>query len=171
MFGGVDWCALGWGDGGIRALREEDAAGGVSCRDGAGGAVAAAVYADRAGLSEAGQWPPPVGVDRMLALYFLQHWFNLSDPAVEEALYDFAGDAAFVGIVLRREPVPDETMVCRPPPARGARSRPAVVRRGTAVSGRQGTEGGHRRARRRMLTRPAIPRCIRQRKETSGTSG
>jgi len=31
---------------------------------------------------------PPVGVERMLRIYFLQQWFNLSDPAVEEALYD-----------------------------------------------------------------------------------
>src|SRR6266496_3681248 len=30
----------------------------------------------------------PVGVERMLRIYFLQQWFNLSDPAVEEALYD-----------------------------------------------------------------------------------
>jgi hypothetical protein len=35
-----------------------------------------------------GNGRPPVGVERMLRLYFLQHWFNLSDPAVEEALYD-----------------------------------------------------------------------------------
>ncbi len=31
---------------------------------------------------------PPIGVERMLRISFLQHWFNLSDPAVEEALYD-----------------------------------------------------------------------------------
>ena len=30
----------------------------------------------------------PVGVERMLRIYFLQQWFNLADPAVEEALYD-----------------------------------------------------------------------------------
>src|SRR5947207_3166589 len=30
----------------------------------------------------------PVGVERMLRIYFLQQWFNLSDPAVEETLYD-----------------------------------------------------------------------------------
>jgi len=30
---------------------------------------------------------PPVGVERMLRIYFPQQWFNLSDPAVEEALY------------------------------------------------------------------------------------
>ena len=34
-----------------------------------------------------GNGRPPVGVERMLRIYLLQHWFNLSDPAVEEALY------------------------------------------------------------------------------------
>src|SRR5262244_772122 len=37
---------------------------------------------------KAGNGRPPIGVERMLRIYFLQHWFNLSDPAVEEALYD-----------------------------------------------------------------------------------
>ncbi len=55
----------------------------------------------------------PVGVERMLRIYFLQQWFNLSDPAVEEALYDSRAMRAFVGIDLGREPVPDETTVCR----------------------------------------------------------
>jgi IS5 family transposase len=45
----------------------------------------------------------------MLRLYFLPQWFNLSDPAVEEALYDSAAMRGFVGIDLGREPVPDET--------------------------------------------------------------
>jgi transposase, IS5 family len=49
----------------------------------------------------------------MLRIYFLQHWFNLSDPAVEEALYDSAAMRAFVGIDLGREPAPDETTVCK----------------------------------------------------------
>jgi len=31
---------------------------------------------------------PPIGIERMLRIHFLQHWLNLSDPAVEEALYD-----------------------------------------------------------------------------------
>ena len=31
---------------------------------------------------------PPISVERMLRIHFLQHWFNLSDPAVEESLYD-----------------------------------------------------------------------------------
>src|SRR6516165_1347977 len=48
----------------------------------------------------------------MLRLYFLQQWFNLSDPAVEEALYDSLAMRRFVGIELGREAVPDETTVC-----------------------------------------------------------
>jgi IS5 family transposase len=60
-----------------------------------------------------GNGRPPVGVERMLRIYFLQHWFNLSDPAVEEALYDSAAMRAFVGIDLGREPAPDETTVCK----------------------------------------------------------
>jgi IS5 family transposase len=49
----------------------------------------------------------------MLRIYFLQQWFNLSDPAVEEALDDSLAMRGFVGIDLGREPVPDETTVCR----------------------------------------------------------
>ncbi len=60
-----------------------------------------------------GNGRPPVGVERMLRIYFLQQWFNLSDPAVEEALYDSLAMRGFVGIDLGREPVPDETTVCR----------------------------------------------------------
>jgi len=60
-----------------------------------------------------GNGRPPVGLERMLRIYFLQHWFNLSDPAVEEALYDSSAMRAFVSIDLGREPVPDETTVCK----------------------------------------------------------
>ena len=62
---------------------------------------------------KAGHGRPPVGVERMLRIYFLQQWFNLSDPAVEEALYDSAVMRQFVGIDLGQEPVPDETTVCK----------------------------------------------------------
>src|ERR1700758_5765779 len=60
-----------------------------------------------------GNGRPPIGVERMLRIYFLQQWFNLSDPAVEEALYDSAVMRQFAGIDLGREPVPDETTVCK----------------------------------------------------------
>ncbi|GIX21510.1 MAG: IS5 family transposase [Gammaproteobacteria bacterium] len=60
-----------------------------------------------------GRGRPPVGVERMLRIHFLQHWFNLSDPAVEEALYDSRAMRRFVGIDLGREPAPDETTICK----------------------------------------------------------
>src|SRR5208282_2070289 len=56
---------------------------------------------------------PPIPVERMLRIYFLQLWFNLSDPAVEEALYDSVAMRNFVGIDLGVEGAPDETTVCK----------------------------------------------------------
>src|SRR5215831_12967949 len=83
-----------------------------------------------------GNGRPPIGVERMLRIYFLQHWFNLSDPAVEEALYDSQAMRRFVGIDPRfREGRLSAASRCRidhnvplPPPARGAQSGPAAVR-------------------------------------------
>jgi len=49
----------------------------------------------------------------MLRIYFLQQWFNLSDPAVEEALYDSPVMRRFAQVDLGSEPVPDETTVCK----------------------------------------------------------
>ncbi len=60
-----------------------------------------------------GNGRPPVGLERMLRIYFLQLWFNLSDPAVEEALYESVSMRRFVGVDLGREPAPDETIVCK----------------------------------------------------------
>src|ERR1700685_4083184 len=54
----------------------------------------------------------PKELEKMLRIYFLQQWFNLADPAVEEALYDSATLRQFAGIDLGGEPVPDETTVC-----------------------------------------------------------
>lgn len=55
----------------------------------------------------------PVGLERVLRIYFLQQWFNLSDPGAEEALYDSVTMRRFAGIDLGREPVPDETTICK----------------------------------------------------------
>ena len=55
----------------------------------------------------------PIGIERMLRIHFLQHWFSLSDPAAEEALYDSRAMRQFVGIDLGREPAPDETTICK----------------------------------------------------------
>lgn len=56
---------------------------------------------------------PTIGIDRMLRIHFLQHWFELSDPGAEEALYDSRAMRQFVGIDLGKEPVPDETTICK----------------------------------------------------------
>ncbi len=61
----------------------------------------------------AGAGRRPVGIERMLRTHCLQHWFNLSDPAAEEALYESRSMCRFVGIDLRREPVPDETTILK----------------------------------------------------------
>jgi len=62
---------------------------------------------------KAGRGRPPIGLERMLRIHFLQQWFNLSDPAVEEALYESSSMREFVGIDLGHEPAPDETTVCK----------------------------------------------------------
>jgi IS5 family transposase len=62
---------------------------------------------------KAGNGRPPIGLQRMLRIHLLQHWFNLADEAMEEALYDSASLRAFVGIDLGREPVPDATSLLR----------------------------------------------------------
>jgi IS5 family transposase len=56
---------------------------------------------------------PPVGLERMLRMYFVQHWFNLADVACEEALLDSTALRRFVGIDLGRERVPDGTTLLK----------------------------------------------------------
>ncbi len=61
----------------------------------------------------AGKGRPPVGLERMLRMYFVQHWFNLADQACEEALLDSTALRRFVGIDLGRERVPDGTTLLK----------------------------------------------------------
>jgi len=53
----------------------------------------------------------PAGLEIMLRVYFLQQWFALSDPGVEDALYESPVLRRFAGIDLGRAPVPDETTI------------------------------------------------------------
>ena len=62
---------------------------------------------------KAGNGRPPIGLERMLRIHFIQHWFNLADMACEEALYDSASLRRFVGIDLGSEPVPDSTTITK----------------------------------------------------------
>jgi IS5 family transposase len=56
---------------------------------------------------------PPIGVPRMLRMYFVQQWYSLSDEALEDALYDSQAMREFVGIDLAREQVPDATTLLK----------------------------------------------------------
>ena len=52
---------------------------------------------------------PPMGIEKMLRMYLLQIWFNLSDPATEDAIYDSYAMRKFTGIDFMTEAVPDGT--------------------------------------------------------------
>jgi len=62
---------------------------------------------------KAGNGRPPVGLERMLRMYFVQHWFNLADAACEDALLDSTALRRFVGIDLGSERVPDATTLLK----------------------------------------------------------
>jgi len=62
---------------------------------------------------KAGKGRPPVGLERMLRIHFLQSWFHSVRIGAEEALYDMESLRRFVGIDLGNEPVPDETTICK----------------------------------------------------------
>jgi IS5 family transposase len=63
--------------------------------------------------AKAGLGRRPVGLAIMLRTYFVQQWFNLSDPGVEEMFYESAALRRFVGVDLGVAPAPDETTICR----------------------------------------------------------
>ena len=56
---------------------------------------------------------PPMGIEKMLRMYLLQIWFNLSDPATEDAIYDSYAMRKFTEIDFMTEAVPDETTLCK----------------------------------------------------------
>lgn len=54
---------------------------------------------------------PPMPMERMLRIYCMQQWFNLSDPQAEDALYDMESMRRFAGIELAEDAIPDETTI------------------------------------------------------------
>ncbi len=54
---------------------------------------------------------PPIGIERMLRIYFLQQWYALADEALEDAIYDSQAMRTFAGIDLGVEGVPDATTI------------------------------------------------------------
>src|SRR5665213_867484 len=132
--------------------------------------------------AKAGNGRQPVGLSIMLRTYFVQQWFNLSDPGVEEAFDESPALRRFVGVDLGVAPPPDETTVLRfrhlleqhdlgglmleavnvHLEARGSRSRPARSSMRPLSM---------RLLRLRTRTMNATLRCTRPARATSGTSG
>jgi len=63
--------------------------------------------------AKAGRGRQPLGIEKMLRIYFLQQWFNLSDPQAEDSIYDSESMRRFVGVELTQDVVPDETTILR----------------------------------------------------------
>ncbi len=62
---------------------------------------------------KAGNGRQPLGLEKMLRIYFLQQWFNLSDPQAEDAIYDSESMRRFTRVELGEEVVPDESTILR----------------------------------------------------------
>ena len=62
---------------------------------------------------KAGRGTQPLPLERMLRIYFMQNWFNLSDPGAEDALYDSESMRRFAGIELAEDVIPDESTILR----------------------------------------------------------
>ncbi len=56
---------------------------------------------------------PPMALETMLRIYFLQQWYALSDPAMEEALYEIESMRRFAGLELADDALPDETTILK----------------------------------------------------------
>jgi IS5 family transposase len=62
---------------------------------------------------KAGSGRQPHPMERMLRIYFMQNWFNLSDPQAEDSLYDIESMRRFAGVELNEEAIPDESTILR----------------------------------------------------------
>src|SRR5262245_12122057 len=62
---------------------------------------------------KAGNGRQPLGLEMMLRIYFLQQWFNLSDPGAEDAIYDSESMRRFARVEIAEDVVPDETTILR----------------------------------------------------------
>ena len=116
-----------------------------------------------------GQGRRPLGLETMPRIYFLQQWFNLSDPQAKDAIYDSEAMRRFARVELGDDIVPDETTILRfrhlleehhlprrsSRPSRSCSPRSGCCSRAERSSTRRSSP---RPARRRMRPRRAIPR-------------
>jgi IS5 family transposase len=129
----------------------------------------------------AGRGRRPYALESMLRVHLMQNWFALSDPAMEEALYEIASLRTFARLSLN-EPIPDETTILnfrhllesqrsgrRHPEAgqRAWRARACCSSAGSIVDATIIAAPSSTKNSRASATR----RCTRPRRATSGTSG
>ena len=126
---------------------------------------------------------PPIGLERMLRIYFLQQWYGLADEALEDALYDSQALARLCRHrSVGRDPVPDATTVLNfrhwleqhdltralfDEVGAMLEERGLLMRQGTIVDATIIAAPPSTKNKRRAATR----RCTRPRRATSGTSG
>lgn len=124
---------------------------------------------------------PPMGVERMLRVYFLSQWYGLADEALEDAIYDSQAMRNFVGIDLSSESVPDATTLLkfrhlleREELTKASSIRlESIYRDASSVceKARSWTQPfSLRRPRRRTGRANAIPRCTRPARAMRGIS-
>src|SRR3954452_23811606 len=133
---------------------------------------------------------PPIPLERMLRVSFVQQWVGLADAAVEDALYDSQALRGFAGIALNRDPIPDATTVLhfrhwleRHDLTKGLFDEVGAMLEEYGLLMRQSLprrrpgerssmpRSSPRRPRPRISRRRATRRCIRPGKAISGISG
>ena len=133
----------------------------------------------------AGRGRRPYPLASMLRVHLMQNWFALSDPAMEEALYEIASLRTFAHLSLA-EPIPDETTILNFRHLLEANDLAEdILKAVNAHLARKGLRAAseaaswmrppvwctsRRRVRPRTPTASVTPRCIRRRRVTSGTS-
>ncbi len=126
---------------------------------------------------------PPIGLERMLRVYFLQQWYALADEALEDALYDSQALQRFARIEVDAEGVPDATTLLKFRRLLETRdlckalftainadlaARGLLLREGTLVDATLISRHPPRPRTKNALT---IPRCTRRRRAISGILG
>ncbi len=56
---------------------------------------------------------PPMAASTMLRIHFMQQWYALSDPAMEDALYEIESMRRFAGLELNEDAIPDESTLLK----------------------------------------------------------
>ncbi|MEP8156958.1 IS5 family transposase [Klebsiella pneumoniae] len=85
---------------------------------------------------KAGNGRRPYPLETMLRIHCMQHWYNLSDGAMEDALYEIASMRLFARLSLDSA-LPDRTTIMKfPPPARAASTGPSIVQDHQSLAGR-----------------------------------